>query len=286
MAYFRFVFLCVVWGCSFMLMKRAGDGFSPFAVGCGRVLAGFAVLSAAAVWQRRSRTRALTRAHLPALLGVMLLGYAIPYFVQPLFIARTGSSSLAAMGVGFTPLFTLGLSIPILGLKPTPRQMVGVLGALGCLGLLLVDSVQRDITWLEVCFLFATPLMYATANNWMRLSLSEIPARELTTVCLGLSGLLLLPAAWPSFQSLPWTAPEFPTAVLALIVLGVLSTGLAMVMFNQLIQQQGPLFAAMVTNVAPVGAVLLGWADAERVTPLQIAALAGVLACVAIVQWR
>jgi drug/metabolite transporter (DMT)-like permease len=285
MPYVRFVVLCLIWGSSFLLMKRAGAGLSPWAIGSGRVFTGMAVLVVVAWWQARGWSRTLTWSHLPALIGVMLLGYAIPYFVQPLFISRTGNSALAGMGVGFTPLFTLALSVPILGVRPSFRQVLGVLGALACLALLLVDSVQRDITWLDVVLLFATPIMYAVANNWMRLSLSEIPPMELTVVCLGLSGLLLLPAACLASGPVAWSAPEIPPALASLLILGVFGTGMGMLMFNQLIHEQGPLFAVMVTNVTPIGAVILGWTDAERVTTLQLVALAGILLCVAVVQW-
>jgi drug/metabolite transporter (DMT)-like permease len=203
----------------------------------------------------------------------MLLGYAIPYAVQPLFIARTGSSSLAAMGVGFTPLFTLALSVPILGVRPTVKQTIGVVGALACLALLLVDSLQRSLMWL------------ALANIWLRMSLSDLPPLELTTICLCVSGLILLPLACALPNPVIWQASQLPTSLVCLLVLGVFGTGLGMLMFNHLVQQQGPLFAAMITNLVPLGAVILGWFDAERVTALQIAALVGVLCCVAIVQW-
>ncbi len=214
----------------------------------------------------------------------MLSGYAIPYFVQPLFISRTGNSALTAMGVGFTPLFTLALSVPMLGIKPTSRQVIGVLGSLGCLGLLLIDSLQRSITPLDVLLLFTTPILYAIANNWMRLSLSDVPPLELTTVCLGLSGLLLAPTACLIANPVKWSAPQLSASLMSLLILGVFSTGIAMLVFNQLVHEQGPLFAVMVTNLTPIGAMLLGWVDAERVTALQIAALVGVLVCVIIVQ--
>jgi hypothetical protein len=38
-------------------------------------------------------------------------------------------------------------------------------------------------------------------------------------------------------------------------------------------------------NRTPIGVLILGWADSERVTALQLIALAGVLACVIVVQW-
>ena len=261
MPYLRFATLCLIWGSSFLLMKRAGAGFSPWAIGCGRVLTGMAVLGAVSWWQAKRHGWSISRSHLKALAGVMLFGYAIPYAAQPLFIARTHSSSLAAVGIGFTPLFTLAFSIPILGIRPTSKQAIGVLGALGCLVLLLIDSAERSITWFDVMILFCTPLMYALANIWVRMSLSDIPPMELTIVCLGVSGLLLLPVACLSPPPAGWSPAKLPQAVACLAVLGVFGTGLGMLMFNQLVQQQGPLFAAMVTNITPIGAVLLGWAD-------------------------
>ena len=44
--------------------------------------------------------------------------------------------------------------------------------------------------------------------------------------------------------------------------------------------------ASYATNVVPLGAVLWGWLDAETITPLQLTALAGVLAMVTLVQYR
>jgi len=284
MPYLRFILLCLIWGASFLLMKRAGAGLSPWAVGAGRVLIGSTVLLIASRWMSLPPVRSLKRAHWPALIGVMLLGYAIPYCVQPLFISRTANSALTAMGVGFTPLFTLALSVPILGIRPTATQLTGVLGALACLVLLLVDSLQRSITSFDVVLLFATPLMYAVANNWMRLSLMDVPPLELTTACLGLSGVLLVPLACVAPSPLPIAAPQMTLAVGSLILLGIFSTGVGMLIFNQLVHEQGPLFAVMVTNLTPIGALMLGWVDAERVTPLQLSALVGVLICVIIVQ--
>ncbi len=55
--------------------------------------------------------------------------------------------------------------------------------------------------------------------------------------------------------------------------------------FNKLIHDRGPLFAGMVTNLVPAGAVIWGWLDGEQVTTKQIAALAIILPMVALVQF-
>ncbi|MDB5391370.1 MAG: protein of unknown function transrane, partial [Planctomycetaceae bacterium] len=86
----------------------------------------------------------------------------------------------------------------------------------------------------------------------------------------------------------PTTAPEtssFPwLPLLAVLLLGTVGTGLANWMFNRLILQQGPLFAGMVTNLVPLGAILWGWADHEQVSALQIGAMLGLISMVALVQ--
>jgi len=68
--------------------------------------------------------------------------------------------------------------------------------------------------------------------------------------------------------------------------LGVVGTGIATVMFYRLVQTRGPLYAGMVTYVIPLGALAWGWYDGETVTGMQLLALVGVFAAVAMVQWR
>ena len=75
-------------------------------------------------------------------------------------------------------------------------------------------------------------------------------------------------------------------AVAALALLGIVGTGLTTFVFNKLIQDHGPLFAGMAMNLVPLGAVLLGWLDAEQVTWPQLAALVGIVAMVTLVQFR
>jgi drug/metabolite transporter (DMT)-like permease len=74
-------------------------------------------------------------------------------------------------------------------------------------------------------------------------------------------------------------------AIASVAVLGVFGTGVAIWLFNKLIYEQGPLFAGMVTNLVPIGAVLWGWADDEVVTAIQIWALVGIVLMVSLVQF-
>jgi drug/metabolite transporter (DMT)-like permease len=83
----------------------------------------------------------------------------------------------------------------------------------------------------------------------------------------------------------PSAPQQWWLATAALVALGVGSTGVAILAFVHLVQTQGPLFAGMVTYVVPMIALLWGQFDGERLTGRQLAAIGGVLAMVALVQW-
>lgn len=283
MPYVWFAVICCIWGSSFILMKRAAVCLSPAAISMGRVVFGAAVLGLV-LWSARKMPTVRRRDWWP-LLGVVLTGFVWPYTAQPWLIAKHQNSAFIGMTVAFTPLLTLGLSIFILHARPTGRQIVGVLGALGCLSLLMWDGWQQQLPAVDLALAFSVPLTYAIANNWIRKSLTHIPPVELTFLCLTLSGVILCPGALVSPTPASDTPDAWWSAWGGLLVLGVLGTGVATCLFNQLIQEQGPLFAAMVTNLVPLGAMAWGWADAEVITPRQLLAFGGVLAMVVLVQY-
>jgi drug/metabolite transporter (DMT)-like permease len=100
-----------------------------------------------------------------------------------------------------------------------------------------------------------------------------------------MSLVLMLPlvAATPSRAQVP--ADDWPLAILSVAALGIAGTGFGAWAFTKLLQDEGPLFAGMVTYLIPTIAIVWAWFDSERVSPKQLAALAGVLAMVAIVQY-
>lgn len=282
MPYVWFALICTIWGSSFILMKRALVCCSPLAIGTGRVVFGAAVL--ALVWRSLGQPAALRRRDLGVLLGVIVTGFAWPYCLQPVLIGRHGSAFIG-MTVGLTPLLTLMLGTVMIGTRPTSRQMLGVTGALVCLCVLMWDGWQRAVPTLDLALAVSVPLTYAIANNWIRRSLSHIPSVELTLLCLAGCGGILLPIALVTPGPPSPTANDWLLGVSCLAALGILGTGVATCLFTRLIQEQGPLFAAMVTNLVPLFAIAWGWADAETITLRQVLAMGGVLAMVLLVQY-
>lgn len=281
MQYFLFLTVSLLWGVNFLLMKIAVTAYTPVGVACIRVLSGAAFLAVFVII--RERKWPFVRRDVSALLLIILAGYTWPFIVQPYLIQFCGSGVIGLMP-SLVPLITILLSIPMLGIKPTAKELTGVLMGLGFISLLFIDGVQREIHVLHLAAAVTVPLSYAISNTLVKRKFSSISPVMLTFFCLAMTSLLLVPyALWE-----PWQQPKNVTliaATLSAISLGVFGTGIALLCFTIMLQARGPLFAGMVTYIIPVIALLIGALDGERITWLQIMALSGILLMVAIVQW-
>jgi drug/metabolite transporter (DMT)-like permease len=128
------------------------------------------------------------------------------------------------------------------------------------------------------------PLGYAIANTVIRRWLPHVTPLLLTFLTFLVSAVILTPAA--CLVQAPESSGDWMSALTALLFLGVVGTGLATLLFNNLIRDHGPLFAGMTTNLVPLGAILFAWFDAEQITLWQGMALLGILVMVALVQYR
>ncbi|MAT71625.1 MAG: hypothetical protein CMJ58_19125 [Planctomycetaceae bacterium] len=289
MPYLAFLLICCVWGASFILMDRALLAVGPVTVGVVRLLGG-AIVLLAYCWAtgRRAKFRRVDWLHLTL---VAVLANAWPFVVQPYVMGQADEHAFFGLMVTFVPLVTILASIPMLGQRPTPRQLVGVLGGLACAWLVVLDGTQRGITPWILALALTVPVAYAVGNTYIKWKLDHLPAAPLSAAFLAIGGLIVLPLdlspgalAALGMQGPP--APQnWPLAIASLALLAVLSTGVAILLFIWLVKTQGPLFAGMVTYVVPMIALVWGQFDGEQLTDLQIAAVAGVLAMVALVQW-
>jgi drug/metabolite transporter (DMT)-like permease len=286
MPYLIFIAVCGIWGASFILMKKASLVFGPVSIALWRAGGGAAFLLILAQAQRRN-WRINSRDFWPLAL-VAIISYAWPYIIQPHLVAQHGSGFIG-MTVSFTPLLTVLASVPLLGIYPSIRQMIGVIGGLACIALIMGDGLDRAIPLTDLLMAITVPLGYATGNCIIRRRLYSASPLAITTSGLTLTALLIAPLLFVvTGEELRSTSANdaMTLAISAAAILGVVGTGLATYLFNRLVQEQGPLFAGMVTYIIPLGALLWGWLDSEQVTARQLGALCGVLAMVGLVQFR
>lgn len=284
MAYAHFVIICLLFGSNFKLMDNAAQVFGPLTIAIGRLWGGAAVLLV--VLKLSGQRLAIDRSTLGKILFVSLLANAYPFAVQPWILRQGTDHSFLAMFVPLTPLLTIVVGVPMLGVRPTWQQVTGVLGGLALLLWITSDAETHHLPWKLVPLAVTVPLTYAIGNTFLRRHLHGVPAIVLSTYLLLLAGCVLLPLAVGEIVSHPpeADAAAWRNAVTSLLILGVLGTGACIGLFVHLVQDRGPLFAGMVTYVLPVIALAWGYHDGETISATQLLAIAGLLAMVALVQ--
>jgi drug/metabolite transporter (DMT)-like permease len=221
---------------------------------------------------------------------VALAFTAPPQVTQAYVLAQGYGHSFFGTMVAAIPLLTILVSVPMLRIWPTQRQLVGVLGGLACLWFLVEDGVHRGMSWGLLALTFVVPLSSALSNTYIKWKLPHVPAAPLTTTLLVAASFALLPLqlSTPALEAMhiagPANAAVTPTAIIYLLLLGTVGSGLSTMVFIWMILKRGPLFAGMTTYVVPVLALLWGTVDQETISMRQILAICGVLAMVALVQ--
>lgn len=280
-----FLVISLLWGANFLLMKKAALAFSPSTIAAGRLAGAWLFFLTVALLRRPRRPWRwpFTAEQTPAWLTVMLVGFIFPFALFPFLIRKYADSGFFGMMVAFVPLMTIVLSIPMLGVLPRRRELVGVLLGLAALGMLAGEGVARGVSFADFLLALSIPFAFALVNTTIKRSLSRLSPIDLALVVMG--GALCAMIPWSFFNQPPIRDKPWPVALAALIWLGVIGTGAATHMFWTLIQKRGPLFAGMVSYLIPVVAVVFGWIDREPIGLWQLLALLGILAAIALVQW-
>src|SRR5437016_4505970 len=170
MPYVWFLFICSVWGSSFILMKKAAIAFSPVGVGAWRIVGGAVVLGI--VWWWRGGVGGLRRQDTAVMAFSVLVGFVWPFSIQPYLVSQHGSAFIG-MTVSLVPLLTVVVSVPILGIRTTSRQLLGVIGALACIAALFQDGLDRAVPVGDLGLAATVPLSYAIVNALIRRSLNH-----------------------------------------------------------------------------------------------------------------
>ena len=258
--------LALIWGSSFILIKKGLVGLSPMQLGSLRIIfsAIFLIIigfkSITEIKQHQWKYIALTS----------LFGTFIPAFLFA--IAQTQiSSSVSSILNSLTPLNTLIIGGLVFGLSFKRTQVFGVIiGLIGTL-LLIVNGAMNHPNqnyWYTVLVLIAS-ICYATNVNLLKKHLSDVKPLSIST---GNFLVMLVPALIvlfsTDFLSIVENA-EVQNSMIYIIILGVVGTGIANIIFFKLIQMSSPVFATSVTYLIPVVAFFWGLLDNEMLTPIQ-----------------
>ncbi|MFC7260907.1 DMT family transporter [Streptomyces lutosisoli] len=252
----RFGFLSLIWGFSFLLIKVGTEGYAPFQVTFGRLLFGTTVLAAAmAVKRERLPRGARTWGHLAV--AAFLLN-ALPFSLFA-YSELTIPSTLAGICNATSPLWGMALSLVALSEdRPTRRRVAGL--GIGFLGVLTVLGVWQGFHGLDAtgtAMALLASLSYPIGWIYVRRTLAGTGHSHLSmTGAQLLLATTQLALVTPLFTTLPSHFPVVP--LLAIVALGALGTGLAMLLQYGIVAEVGPTTAQMVTYFIPVIATAAG----------------------------
>ena len=279
--------LATIWGTSFILMKKGLVVFSALELGAARVSVAALLLLPFAV----RHLGKVDRGRFKWLLLSGVIGTLIPAFLFAYAETRL-ASGLAGVLNALTVVFTLVVGAALFGQKLTGLRVLGItLGLVGTVALMQLGGSGGEATpsgegnaWYGLYIVLAT-LGYGLSINIIKHHFHGISAMAVTSLLLLFVGgpalvflllgtgflhkLATVPGAWPAFGYIA--------------LLATMSTAVAMVLFNKLIQSSTALFASSNTYIVPI--VALGWGllDGEEFNLWHLLGMAIILVSVAII---
>lgn len=267
------ILLSLVWGSSFILIKKALLGLTPLQLGGLRIVLASLVLF---LFGFRS-LRTISRKDWKWITAAGLLSSFFPPFLFAL--AQTEiDSGVTSIFNSVVPLLTTGVGIVAFSTVVTKRQILGVfIGLLGTLALIVAGiEFKPDRNYAYAIFILLSALGYAVNINIVKKHLAHLSPLAVTTGSFAVAFLpALLLVSFSGFFTEIEGNPEIHTALWYLLILSVLGTAVANLFFNRLIQLASPVFAASVTYLIPLVAVLWAVWDGETMNGYQL--LGGVI---------
>tara|TARA_B100001059_G_C17834161_1_gene586771 strand:+ start:1443 stop:2330 length:888 start_codon:yes stop_codon:yes gene_type:complete len=250
------ILLSLIWGSSFILIKKGLIGLTPLQLGSFRIIISSVIIF---IFGFKS-LKGLNKKHWKWLTISGFLGSFFPSFLFA-YAELEVDSAIASILNSLVPLNTLLLGYLFFKIKSNSFQVIGVIiGFIGALLLILegyVINPNNNYNY-SILIILAT-LMYAANVNIIKRYLNDV--RPLTITVANFTAIIV-----PSFAVLVFSgalndstisSSTFLPSLGFVIILSIFGTALAKIMFNTLIQISTPVFASSVTYLMPL--VALGW---------------------------
>lgn len=271
------IVLSLIWGSSFILIKKSLEHFNPYQVGALRVLIAGIILMPVAV----SKYKLFPKRHLKWLLLAAFTGNFIPMFLFP--IAETEvSSSIAGIINSMMPIFVIVVGALIWKFETTKQQILGTLISFAGVCLLAFggDGEGGSFKLIPILLLLIATLCYAISTTTVKSKLMEVSSTVLSAFVFAF--VLFLPSLFAltctGFFSTFSFNRDTMLGLMFVSLLSVFGTGLAMMMNYRLLKVSSPLFASTVTLLMPVVAIAWGILDGEKLSVVQFAGTVVIIA--------
>lgn len=251
-----FITLGAIWSSSFLWIKIGVQDIGPMSLTAFRMLFGAITAVAIGVYQKVEWPRDLKTWVIFAVLGPASLAFPI-FFIS--WGEQTIDSAVASILNATTPLFTIFIAHFILqDDKMTVQKVLGLLiGFAGTVVLLSEDlTVGAHSSVIGQAAVILASIFYAGSAVFGRKFTQHVEGTVRGAMFLITSAIFMW-IVGPLAEK-PFEFPSLPLTWIALLWLGILGSGIAVIMLWYLIHEVGPTRASLVTYLFPVGGVILG----------------------------
>jgi drug/metabolite transporter (DMT)-like permease len=259
------IVLALIWGSSFILIKRGLEIFSPGEVGAYRIVAAATFLLPLSL----PRIKNLNSKQIQNLLLVGLVGSFIPAFLFAKAQTQL-SSSLTGVLNALTPLFVVLIGALFFSSKITLRNGIGL--GIAFIGVVILVTVKEGADFgtfsginAYAFFVILACVCYGFNLNLIKFRFEKLKPIEITAISL----LVVLPMALVYLMAgtdFSYKVTQVDGALEALgylTLLGVFGTAIALILFNIMVKKVTPVFASSVTYFIPIVAIFWGVLDGE-----------------------
>jgi len=262
------IVLSILWGSSFILIKKSLIGLTPLQLGALRIL-----ISGFFVFLFGFKTlKTLTRTQWKWLIISGFIGTFFPAFFFA-FAETEIDSAVASILNSLVPLNTILLGFAVFKIASTRRQILGVIIGFVGTAILIIDGAQLNPqqNYLYAGLVLISGVMYGANVNIIKRYLQDVKA---ITIATGNFAAIVIPAFivllfTNFFSKETFYGQDFAISIGYVIILSAFGTALAKVLFNKLVQMATPVFASSVTYLMPIIAVFWGLLDGEGFSLLQ-----------------
>jgi drug/metabolite transporter (DMT)-like permease len=283
--YLYLIGLALIWGTSYILIKRGLQVFSPLQVATLRLgISAIALAPLALVHLRK-----VSRRQVPLLIVIGVTGTGLPSFLYPQAQVHL-SSSLTGMLSGLVPLCTFLVAWLFFASRDAgKRQLLGVI--LGLIGACILawaapGEMGQTTQFIYAGFVILACFCYATSANLVATYFRGLSSLTIT-VCsffmVGVPALIWALTAGAVVGTITAAdGNEGWWALACVATLALVSTVLASIVFFRMVQRTGAVFSSMVSYIVPLVALAWGLLDGEGFGALQIPAIVLILTGVAL----
>jgi len=276
LAIFLLLVLAMIWGTSFILMKRGLVVFEPGEVASLRVTVAGIILLPLAFF----KIKEINKSHPPKLFLSGMLGVFIPAFLFTT-AQRHIDSSVAGILNTLSPLWTMIVGALFFNMVFKRSAVLGVLIGLVGTVLLMVSHSGGQITGFNLygLLIVVACMCYGLNLNFIKYSIPDVRSLTLTSVSISLVAPLaaIYLFGFTDFLGKLDTVPGAWKAFGFIALLALMSTVVAGFIFNKLVKITTPLFASTVTYILPIVSVMWGVLDGEQLYASHFVGMAAIV---------